>query len=98
MKSLLMCCFAISCLASTENTSEKFYVDPEQVYVGNEGILINLLGNLYPVNGLFRNSRGLHVMVNEIMDERIGYTCPLGHPSLDGSGMCSNSDCPFRKR
>ncbi len=31
-------------------------------------------------------------------DARFSYTCPRGHASLNGSGMCNQADCPFRRR
>jgi hypothetical protein len=76
----------------------KVYVEPEQVSVGQEGIFINLMGNIYPVNGLYRNAQGLHVLASEIRNSHtFSNACPYGHYSPDGSGMCNRDGCPFKK-
>jgi hypothetical protein len=84
---------------ATGASSEKIYLTPDQVYVGAEGILVDLQGDLHSVRGLFRDSQGLHVMSQELVDEHtFSWTCPRGHSSPGGTGMCNDPDCPFRKR
>lgn len=98
MKWLLTVGIASLCFGSAV-CNEKLYVTPDQVHVSNQAILINILGNLYPVSGLFRDGQGLHVMAKELTEEHtFSWTCPRGHSSPDGSGMCANPKCDFRKR
>lgn len=79
---------------NTAVCAEKLYVSPDQVHVGNEGILVHIQGNLLPVNGIFRDAQGLHCFVD---GHHSSTTCPLGHPSEDGSGLCENEECEFSK-
>jgi hypothetical protein len=79
--------------------SEKLYVTPDQVEIGTHQILINIQGQLHPVNGLFQDAQGLHVMANEIVNEHtFSWTCPRGHFSPRGTGMCNEPGCPFGKK
>ncbi len=104
MKWSILCGLAVCCLASTIcgvnlPEKEKLYVKMDQVIVKEDSILINLSGNLYPVTGLYKDSQGLHVMAKEVVDDHtFSWTCPLGHSSPDGSGMCRRPQCPFEKK
>jgi hypothetical protein len=98
VKKLLVLAVTVFCY-NTGVSNDKIYVSRDQVQVGNDEILINILGNIYPVSGLFRDAQGLHVMAKDLADQHtFSWTCPKGHYSPGGTGMCDVSDCPFRKR
>lgn len=80
-------------------SDEKLYIEPEQVKVEKDNILVNFLGSPLLVSGIHVDSQGLHVLVSEIRDEHtFSNTCPFGHYSPDGSGMCQREGCPFQKK
>lgn len=99
MKKGLLFVFAFFTLASAYENQEKVYLHPDQIVIRENEIFIHLKGNVYSVNGIFRDENGLYISSKNIVNEHsFSWTCPLGHPSPDGSGMCNRSNCQFEKK
>ncbi len=95
---LFIAIFILITSLKAESSTGKLYIEPEQVRVEKNQLTIQLLGNIIPVTGIYTDEQGLHVLTSEILDQHtFSYTCPLGHSSPDGSGMCNQQGCPFQK-
>lgn len=101
MKKLLVVMMALGFATSlkADIPGGRLYIEPEQIRVERDSICVNFQGTPFLVSGIHVDVQGLHVLSNEILDQHtFSNTCPLGHYSPGGSGMCNRDGCPFQKK
>lgn len=80
-----------------EVLGEKIYVQPEQVQIANEGILIQSLENSFFVNQLNYDLQGLFFLTSDILQCNI--KCPNGHmKTCRNCNGCNGWSCRYRCR
>jgi hypothetical protein len=79
--------------------TEKLYVTADQLWIDENGMFVNLAGNVQPITAIFRDTMGLYVTSNDLIDDNWTpqYQCPNGHPSPHGDGKCNQkkAGCPY---
>jgi len=80
---------------------EKTYITLDQLWIDENGMFVNIAGEVVPVTAVFRNESGLYVDSKEISGDysQPQYECPNGHPSPHGDGRCNQkkSGCPYAR-
>ncbi len=75
-----------------EMMDNKFYIEPETIYVSPKEILLNISGELLPIKHLFSDDGGVFVLAEEILMAKAKdgpWTCAwCGEPN-DGGNYCT---------
>ena len=79
-----------------QSISKKVYISLDQLWMDENGIFVNLNGDIQPISGVFRDEAGLYINAEDLVGENSQgqYQCPNGHPSRHGDGKCNQPDCP----
>lgn len=67
------------------NTTQlsKIYVQPDQIYVNDEGMFVEVEGNLYQVTQIHQDENGIFIPC-----ARFFWYCPYGHPNPPWRLIC----------
>ena len=79
-----------------QSVSKKVYISLDQLWMDENGIFVNLNGDVQPISGVFRDEAGFYVDADDLVKDAQGqYQCPNGHPSRHGDGRCNQKACPY---
>lgn len=82
----LLCLFALCtvCVFSGESKNKKFYVDPGNLKITSDAVLVNVQGKWFVTDSLFSNDKGLYV--EEFWDFEMG--CREGYYPCRNCDRC----------